>query len=260
MTTVAEHYGHSDKGSDFLCGVEFEIETIQSHGDAEKYFVIEKDNSLRNSGYEYKCGPLDYATTLERFKFLHNTLDYSEEEDAFSERTSIHVHVNVRSLSLAQLRQLTLTYALLEPLFFEFVGEKRAGSIYCVPLSYTYLPSLYNKNPVSLVDLGKWHKYTAFNVLPIRDLGTVEFRHMYGTNDFATFHTWLTTIYELYNFIKDNPDFDLVKHLDKYDNKEEAASTTAHIAIPTLYNTLKPHPKLLENTMLDVALSCGGLK
>lgn len=255
MTKVRDHYGLSNKGVGFLCGCEFEIEDIKSISSVvDNCFIIEDDHSLRNKGKEFKTQPSDYENTLELFDTLHKGLALGPAP--FSERTSIHVHVNVRELSIEQLRQLMLVYALFEPMFFDFVGETRQGNIFCVPLSYTYLPSMYKLSPLSLVDSNKWHKYTAFNMLPIRELGTVEFRHMYGTNDREVFNTWLTTLKELYCFIEDNPNFNLVEQLNH--TSEEAL---AEQIVPTLVKALnKPVKHLMQDTVIDVALSVGGLK
>lgn len=267
MTTIREHYalpadGYTDGvGKQFYAGVEYEIESIKDYGKlgSEGIFTREIDNSLRNNGLEFKTRPMPFEKHLEAFTLLHSTLKLGK--DPFSERTSIHVHVNVREMEINQVRQLILSYALLEPLFFDFVGEVRKNSIFCVPLNYTYLPSLYKMSTQSLVD--KWHKYTAFNILPITSFGTVEFRHMYGTADFEKFTAWLTTLKELYTFISDNPDFNLISELENGDRENSnVLSTLAYAMIPTLAykHSKKSLELMLEDTLLDVKLSVGGLK
>lgn len=239
----------------FVCGCEFEIESIVNYSNVTGHFIVENDHSLRNNGKEFKTNPSSYKETLELFNFLHKHLVV--DKDPFSERTSIHVHVNVRDLGLKQVRQFVLLYALLEPLFFDFVGEKRKSSIYCVPLNYTFLPSYYKLSIVALLDRWKNNKYTAFNILPINTFGTIEFRHLYGTNNREVFKTWLTSIKDLYEFVANTPELDVCRLINQ--------NTVAEIAkqvIPLLSN---PVPEsyinsISKDSLMDVKLSNGGLK
>lgn len=264
---VAEHFNldvHPNipaKSRKFFCGVEYEIESIKKMGDKiSGRFMVMEDHSLRNGGREFKTHPESFENACESFRILHNGLLLGP--DPFSDRTSTHVHVNVSSLTLVEMRQLVLSYALLEPLFFAFVGEQRKNSIFCVPLNYTYLPSLYKMPVDKMVD--KWHKYTAFNIRPIKaqpdmpGLGTVEFRHLYGTNKEPVFFSWLTAIKQLYTFIESKPGFDIIKEI-------ESGATAAGLAwyiVPELAKGHTPEQinTLCEDTLLDVKLAVGGLK
>lgn len=264
MSTVAEHFGLDIPSAigtsrDFWCGVEYEIEDIVGKGQADSRFHIEVDHSLRNNGLEFKSRPSPFNKALEDFMFLHSTIAVGDK--AYSERTSTHVHVNVSNLQLKEVRQLVLTYALLEPLFFKFVGETRQNSIFCVPLYYTILPQLYSRDIAT--QHSKWHKYTAFNLLPLGHndntaaLGTVEFRHLYGTNNLAVFTDWLTSLRELYTFIEKSPDWDVVKALVSGKTVYQLATTI----IPTLTKGLSEQDitTLCQDTLLDVKLANGGI-
>jgi hypothetical protein len=248
-----QRHGHS---LEFICGVEFEVEDIKGFGDIghNANFICEEDHSLRGSAKEFKTLPSTYEETLGLFTQLYKSISVGK--DAFNERTSTHVHVNVRELTDVQVRELVLTYALLEPLFFHFVGETRKNSIFCVPLNYTYLPSHYKRNLVEM--LSKWHKYTAFNLAPISSFGTVEFRHLFGTNDPKVFKEWLTTLKELFEFIRDTPDFSLLGVIAEGCESADIAK----VAVPTLCKGLSNTQinVMLEDSLLDVKLSVGGLK
>lgn len=266
MTTIKEHYGVAQHpkiplGSrDFYCGVEYEIEDIKTIPEGLKSrFTIETDNSLRNNGKEFKTPPETYEKALTSFDLLHTSLTLGKHP--FSDRTSIHVHVNVAELSLQQGRQLVLLYAMLEPLFFEYVGEERKHSIFCVPLNYTYIPSHY-KQPLDAM-VGKWHKYTALNIKPLTNgevaaLGTFEFRHLYGTNNKEVFKTWLTVLKELYTWIKEYPDWDIIEKI----KAGLTPATIASVSVPTLAAKYPPWTinEMCKDTLLDVKLSVGGLK
>lgn len=264
--TIEKQFGlesnyHIPPGSkEFYCGCEFEIESVvKISEDVKALFGIEVDNSLRNNGREFKTLPIDFGTAINLFDILHKGLSLGK--DPFSDRTSIHVHVNVRQFEPTQLRQMVLCYALLEPLFFHFVGEERKNSIYCVPLNYTYMPSIYKDDLAGMRK--KWHKYTAFNLKPIAaepdspGLGTVEFRHLYGTADKKVFSKWLTAIHNLYTFINNTPNFNIIEEI----KTGKSAAQFAKQIIPTLAFGLADFQinEMCKDTMLDVKLSVGGL-
>jgi len=216
MTTIAELYHPSlwdpalATASEFICGTEYEIEDIKNVefedydyqiGGGKPYWMgpigAIEDGSLRNNGVEFVTVPSTYKEALVLFDMLHEALTLGP--NPYTHRTSIHVHVNVASLSPGQLKHLVLLYALAEPLFFDFVGEKRKNNIHCVPLNYTILPGYYNNSVDYLIS--KWSKYTAFNLNPVVSQGTVEFRHMFGTGDKVLYTHWLTMLKNLWDFV-----------------------------------------------------------
>jgi hypothetical protein len=109
----------------------------------------------------------------------------------------------------------------------------------------------------------KWHKYTAFNIVPMgpspdnHGFGTVEFRHLYGTDNIEVFQTWLSAIKELYLYIATKPEFSLLKTLANIDVAELVQE-----AIPTLArrHTAEEIKSLCADSLIDVKLSNGGIK
>ncbi len=257
MTTVYDVFGCGYSSTPKpLFGTEYEIETIKSHGKAPDFnIIVTEDHSLRNSGYEYKTTALDFETSLSTFKNLHATILYGHPEEAFSERTSTHVHVNVAPLTLKEAREFVLLYALYEPLFFKFAGPSREASIFCVPLYYTNFSKLFSLPFEKMVN--NWsHKYTAFNLLPVKTFGTIEFRHLGGTNDYNRYLAWLSAINSLYDFVKDH-DFSLFNELKKGND----IVSLAHEVVPTLSKGLSKTElsALFYDTLLDIKLSGGGI-
>lgn len=231
----------------FICGIEYEIEDIKDFNASKIFnacFQIKDDSSLRNNGKEFISAPGSYKQQIERLREIKQCIVCGPE--AFSERTSTHVHVNVSQLTLKQLNSLMLLYALFEPVFFDFVGEGRANSIYCVPLSYTYLPNSYHKGIASLIK--QWHKYTAFNLCRVVDIGTVEFRHLYGTLDEDVISAWLLLLKRLYLFVENTPDF-YIKQWFLDNPKNPVSRLGQHIFC------LSFEEDMFKNTILDVKAS-----
>jgi len=198
--SIAYTYGlkpsELDTTTVFVAGMECEIESVANPNDQFLGFVATDDGSLRNCGVEFISIPSTKPILLANFDKLHRELEFNCRADAFSPRTSTHVHINCRPLETHQVKTLVLLYALYEDFFFAMCAPGRRDNIHCVPLTETFLPEHYKRDLKYLVE--RWHKYTALNLLPLTSLGTVEFRHMQGTDDLALIQEWLTTLENLW--------------------------------------------------------------
>ena len=187
-------------------GIEVEIENIQRWAsDYSPYWRMIEDGSLRNNGREFITPPIR-AYRVENALTCLFTQQLNPDID-FSERTSIHVHMNIRTLNLSQLRSLVLAYILLEKTLFTWVGPSRKDNIFCVPITDTMfgtrLKKLINLKVLQIA----WSKYTALNLQPIYEKGTIEFRHMYGTKDIPTIIQWINFILCLKKFaLRNDPE------------------------------------------------------
>jgi len=251
----------------FYCGTEYEIESVKklltiegivdifydesywydvgdTHSDTVVIGAL-RDHSLRNNGVEFLTKPITFDKALDTFTTLQKHLTLGE--NPWSYRTSTHVHVNVASLSLDQLKHLVLLYALLEPVFWKYAGEKRKLNIHCVPLSFTLLPSQYNKSIGGLI--GHWSKYSAFNLKPVLNQGTVEFRHLGGCGDFNTYKEWLSLLKDLWEFVYNKPPHWLEQMIKDGASPE---SIQAQV-LPTSMGVAKNLN--FEDSLLDVKLS-----
>jgi hypothetical protein len=92
----------------------------------------------------------------------------------------------------------------------------------------------------------KWHKYTAFNLLPIAKQGTIEFRHLQGTNEKSEVEGWLRTLKQLYDYnLENNIDFNLV--LNDLDGVAKV--------FKGMFQQENVSMELFKDTVLDVKLS-----
>jgi hypothetical protein len=200
MTQITEFFALKandfDHATSFVAGMECEIESVESKHNFEG-FDVTTDNSLRNDGVEFISFPMEKDRLLSCFKNLHASIEYYDKAVAFSPRTSTHVHINCRSLTPKQTKNLVMFYALFEEFFFAVVDSSRRSNIHCVPLTETFLPTVYKYPLNTMVD--HWHKYTALNILPLTKLGTIEFRHLQGTDDPAVVTQWLTCLENLWS-------------------------------------------------------------
>lgn len=237
------------KVQEILFGIEYEIESILTWADVGPYFNIIEDSSLRNNGKEFVSFPSTFLSTLNQFKFLHSNLKLDNKTDAFSERTSIHVHVNCLNLEIRTINNILLAYLYAEPLIFKFIGRNREHNIYCVPLSYTTFNTTIPLGIAKILD--KWHKYTALNLCRIHDLGTMEFRHLHGTNDFEKFKLWLTIINELFLYFINNP------KVEVYDLLLKDKNEFLNLIFPSLVSQFSSTDieELTKDSYLDLCLT-----
>src|SRR5687767_14683299 len=84
----------------FIAGVELEIEDTDGvSGGLPHGWHSEEDGSLRNYGMEFISPPLPAETLMGHFEGIHAKLvSHSGQKKHFSDRTSIHVHVNCLDL------------------------------------------------------------------------------------------------------------------------------------------------------------------
>jgi len=178
-----------------LFGCELEIEGVYTvNNGIYGCATVTDDGSLREGGVEIISEPLTLKGTFAFFSDAYIHIKWREDNiPHHSERTSVHVHVNASDLEAKEVRALIRNYYLLEPGFFEYINESRKNNIYCVPLSATTVMDRFRQRSLAEV-VHHWHKYTAFNVKPLITLGTMEFRHLQGTEDLEIFTGWLERI------------------------------------------------------------------
>src|SRR3990167_4745835 len=210
--------GHPYKFPDIksLVGIEVEVENVLviDPNVLLRVWQMVEDGSLRNNGREFKtlAIPIGYSelALVRLMTGLNSDID-------FSHRTSIHIHQDVRGLELQQLLSLLFTYTVCESLLFKFAGNDRKGSIYCVPVLDTGLLGRFSR-PENLSrtvrEIGHWWpKYTALNLAPVSSFGTVEYRHLGGTENVGKICAWIDLISRLKIWAYRTPYKDICAHI-----------------------------------------------
>lgn len=183
-----------------IIGVEFEIEGLNRDHGRNWYNVSgitdKEDGSLRGHCGEFVTKPMlvnVFNTVVDAFYARGNFT-----KDNYSDRCSIHVHLNVADMTHAQLNSLLSLYEALERVLFHYIGNNREENIYCVPLHDTMMSAGSIRRVASMDTLmekiARWEKYTALNLLRMGDLGTVEFRHMAGEANVLRVKEWVSII------------------------------------------------------------------
>lgn len=189
-----------------LIGIEVEVENVLRIGEVNSVWHMTADGSLRNAGQEFITAPTPatFAPVL-----LANLRDALGLDCSFTPRTSVHIHLNAQDLSTEQVGDIVLLYTIFEKVLYRYVGRSRIRNPYCVPIIETSLLNRWIHKGIR----AQWEKYAGFNILPLRDKGTIEFRHMHGTLDVQKLSGWIELITSLKEYVKKVPTKELRKRL-----------------------------------------------
>jgi hypothetical protein len=217
MTLVGEVTGHTPDVRTYqaddmfldtnLVGVEIELENFSGSlsAAARSYWSGVGDPSLRHGGIELVLTyPLSGIDLVRAFESIRSTITHA----TAGERTSVHVHLDVRSWDSKLLQKFLLMYAVAEPILFKYIGQEREKNIYCWPFYHTEHVLRYiglSSAKSSAADIQRLSrsfssdhdKYGAVNMGSLRRLGSLEFRQFRGTTDVDDIIKWINIIYAL---------------------------------------------------------------
>jgi len=184
------------------CGIEVEVESTFFPAGVPKlyndHWITTKDGSLRNEGMEFvlrigrTVGHLPEALNnlFEYFSLVRIQAGHPQLYD-FSERTSIHVHLDINTFNEGSMSNLMVLYTLYEDQLFKYCASSRKENIFCVPLRNSSILSNINDDDTCWSVVNKFSKYCAFNLEATGRFGSVEFRHLEGTNDAKKILDWV---------------------------------------------------------------------
>jgi hypothetical protein len=195
-------------------GIEIEVENVPATLDTELW-TTKEDGSLRNNGQEFVS---NYGTTVGHFDALfdqlethvshHRTRNKNLKLFDFSERTSVHVHLDITRFTDEMVENLLVLYTLYEEQLFKLVQENRRHNIFCIPLRECNIPDGFGDHGSIWYTIDRFVKYSAINLACAKKFGTVEFRHHHGCMDRNTLRNWVMTLALLRYFA------------ERYSNKE----------------------------------------
>ena len=204
-----------DESSSNWYGIEVEMEDckyILSMPYPEYAWRIESDGSLRNSGAEFVSSPMQLPDAVNALSWLYSSYDVltNGRRPNFTWRTSTHIHMSTRHMSEEEFMKFLLLYLIFEKSLFRYCNETRRDGNFAVPLleSEEFLIQFFHN--LKRIDRAKpgnidfknllthWDKYSALGAFRLKDLGTLEFRHLEGTADMDKIVAWLCLINSLY--------------------------------------------------------------
>lgn len=193
-------------------GVEIEVEGNKfKKEDIPPPWTYHKDNSLRgedNAEYVLKA-PIEFSRVPEAIDILWKMFqEYGSVLDE-SNRTSVHVHLNVQKFHLNRLTAFFALYFSVEELLTEWCGDHRVGNLFCLRAKdATAIVSQIKK----FIQYGNRYEfrdgmhYAGMNVGALEKFGSIEIRTLRGVNDPNTILDWIGILQRIYELSADFPD------------------------------------------------------
>ena len=199
-------------------GVEVEVE-----GDDLPRLVdgwqAEHDGSLLGESMEYVLRqPLTLVKAGEALDNLDQAYKNHGSVLRDSCRTSVHIHINVQTLTPTQLFNFMTAYMVLEEVLVKFCGEERVGNLFCLRVrDAEFSLDRYVKvaRTGEMMYLGDDDiRYSAMNTNSVAKFGSLEFRAMRGGAGTRTIKIWMGLLFTLRNKSKEfaNPQ-EIIKHV-----------------------------------------------
>lgn len=126
-----------------------------------------------------------------------------------SNRTSVHVHLNVQTFHLNRLAALMAIYFTFEELLTEFCGSHRVGNLFC--LRAKDAPAIVSQMKKFIIADGKYPlkdgmHYAGFNAGALFKFGSVEIRTLRGATSPGIVTDWVAILERIYRASADYTD------------------------------------------------------
>ena len=202
-TLVRDIYGPYRTHPTGEVGIEVEVEGANFHN-LEYYWRQEADHSLRGESAEYVLkAPVKREAVPKALNYLSKKLkQYSRVNE--SNRTGVHVHVNMLRSTNTQVFNMIVLYLIFEDLLVEWCGSERVGNHFC--LRAKDAKNLL-KTLTQCADSGNLRsgmsdrvRYAALNINSMARYGSLEFRPMRGTVDPEIIATWVRMLLKIKDY------------------------------------------------------------
>lgn len=129
--------------------------------------------------------------------------DYGSKLDE-SNRTSVHVHLNVQDFRLNRLCAFAGLWFCVEDLLTKWCGDHRVGNMFCLrandaPAIVSKLRKLVTKGDVRGISNDDGLHYAGFNTQALSKFGSIEIRTLRGATEPETIKTWVNILHRLYD-------------------------------------------------------------
>ena len=215
--SVVNIYGHLPvKGA--VVGLEIEMEgnKFPKPNNSGKDLIppewkYTKDGSLRgldNAEYIF-AKPLPFSQVDRCLDNLWDMLDKYGSKLDDSNRTSVHVHMNVQEWHLNRVTSFLALYFAVEEILTEWCGDHRVGNLFCLRAKdATGIVAKVKDFIASDGQIGfpEGMHYSGCNLHALGKFGTIEIRALRGCTDKNDIKTWVSILRRLYDLSAEYPD------------------------------------------------------
>lgn len=169
------------------------------------------DGSLRgldNAEYVLKK-PIQFGQVPEAVNSLWQMFDEFGSKLDDSNRTSVHIHLNVQSWHLNRLCSFMALYFSVEELLTAWCGDHRVGNLFCLrakdaPAIISRIKKFIKTDGTGGLTDGL--HYSAMNAQAIQKFGSVEIRTLRGVTDPQIIIKWVEILRRIYDLSAEYPD------------------------------------------------------
>lgn len=201
-------------------GIEIEVEgkkllheapTFISNNPISKWWTYHKDHSLRgeeNAEYVLRH-PILFGEVDTALDALWTGLRANGAKIDDSNRTSVHVHLNVQKFHLNRLTSFFALYFCVEEILTQWCGDHRVGNLFCLrakdaPAIISQIRRYIRTDGGS--SLHDNLHYSGMNVHALGKFGSVEIRTLRGVAEPEVASQWVRLLRRIYDISADYPD------------------------------------------------------
>ena len=195
MTNVRKVFNKRNVAGEVGIELEFEGRRLPASG-FEDYWSKQADGSLRGESAEYV---LRKPIPRDEVKKALDVLDKTFKDNATlihdTFRAGTHIHINVQELTMPQVLNMLTIYFMFESLLIKLCREDRVGNHFC----------LRGRDAAAMFDLlykavAKGHvqeftndmyRYAAVNITALPKFGSLEFRALESSTNWAKLEAWI---------------------------------------------------------------------
>lgn len=194
-------------------GLEIEIEgnKLPHENMTPSPWMYHADNSLRgdDTGEYVLSKPVEFDEVSKSLQSLWAVFKKMGSRLDDSNRTSVHVHLNVQPFFLNRLTSFMALYFTVEEVLTEWCGEHRVGNLFCLrakdaPAIISQIRRFIRMNMEA--PLKEHLHYSAMNANAIIKFGSLEFRTLRGVSDPNIIEEWVGILKRLYDLSADYKD------------------------------------------------------
>lgn len=193
-------------------GLEIEVEGSGLPAVFDNNWTSTHDGSLRGESMEYVFKkPVSVATSSLLIGSLKAKFKSSGAIIKESERSGVHVHINVQDLTVPQYFNMLTIYYIVEEMLVKYCGQSREGNLFCLRLKDSgYVSHILEKLAKDPRKIERYLftdqlRYGAVNLKATAQYGSLEFRCMRGTTDSTVLNTWIGTLSRIKEVAKTYP-------------------------------------------------------
>ena len=154
-------------------------------------------------------GPIPFSEASEAVTWLYQMMsDYGTVLDE-SNRTSVHIHLNVQAFNFNRLAAFAALFFTFEELLAEWSGEHRVGNLFCLrakdaPGIVSRLRKYIENDGCN--EIADGIHYAGMNFQAIQKFGSVEIRYLRGVTDPKIILDWIGMLQRIYEMSATFPD------------------------------------------------------